>query len=292
MPENNINVQEQQSAPVNKKKGSCALWAAVIAIALGLILLITGYIMYINADKSKYYKFKDYNETFDAAKITDLELDIDWGDLIIEPSSDDRIHVEATDVHESFEGKVSGNKFIIGQKKNKDHFIPFALTFHPMNYDPVVKIMLPANDYDRFVLDMGAGDAKIASVNCSFLDVNCGAGDVNFSDIECSKAEIDCGAGDLHFTGINCSGLLDIDGGAGDILIIDGVLGGMDLDMGVGDFEFKGTMNGDIDADGGVGDITFRLTNPAEDFTKHGGKYKLSIDKGVGETDVIYNAGQ
>jgi hypothetical protein len=53
MPENNINVQEQQSAPVNKKKGSGALWAAVIAIALGLILRITGYSMYINSDKYK-----------------------------------------------------------------------------------------------------------------------------------------------------------------------------------------------------------------------------------------------
>ncbi|MBR6996281.1 MAG: DUF4097 family beta strand repeat protein [Ruminococcus sp.] len=292
MPENNINVQEQQSAPVNKKKGSGALWAAVIAIALGLILLITGYIMYINSDKDKYYKVKDYNEVFDGANVTELELDLDWGDFIIEKSSDDSIHVDATDVSEHFEAKVSGSRFTMGYDSKKNRAIPFGLVFHPMNYKPVVKLMLPDNEYDRFVLDMGAGDAKIASVNCSFLDVNCGAGDVNFSGIECSKAEIDCGAGDLHFTGIDCSGLLDIDGGAGDITIRDAVAGGMDLDMGVGDFEFTGTMNGDIDADGGVGDITFCLTNPAEDFTKHGGKYKLSIDKGVGETDVIYNAGQ
>ncbi len=292
MPENNINVQEQQSAPVNKKKGSGALWAAVIAIALGLILLITGYIMYINSDKDKYYKVKDYNEVFDGAKVTELELDLDWGDLIIEKSSDDSIHVDATDVSEHFEAKVSGSRFTMGYDSKKNRAIPFGLVFHPMNYKPVVKLMLPDNEYDRFILDMGAGDAKIAFVNCSFLDVNCGAGDVNFSGIECSKAEIDCGAGDLNITGIECSGIIDIDGGAGDITIRDAVAGGMDLDQGVGDFDYTGTMNGNIDADGGVGDITFRLTNPASDFYKGSGKYSLTIDSGVGSENIIYNAGQ
>ena len=120
--------------------------------------------------------------------------------------------------------------------------------------------------------------------------MNCGAGELNLSNIRCSSSDIDCGAGQVNITDINCEGLFDIDGGAGDVNI-SGVLGSIDADQGVGEFEFTGTVNGNIDADGGVGEMTFNLTNPAEDFAKNGGKYKLDIDTGVCAANVYYNQG-
>ena len=88
---------------------------------------------------------------------------------------------------------------------------------------------------------------------------------------------------------MDCKEKLDIDGEAGEINILSSTLGGLDLDQGVGQFEFSGTINGNIDADGGIGEMIFRLTNPETDFSKHGGKYKMDIDHGIGSVDVYYN---
>lgn len=287
MSENNIQVQEQAQAPAKKSNGT--LWAALICITVGLILALIGYIMLCNSDMRKYYKCKDYNSSFSSKSVTDLDLDIDWADLIIEKSPDDMIYVDATDVPEDFEASVSGNTFSTDFGANRTNFIPFTTFFGKNRVEPVIILKLPDKDYAKFTMELGAGDNRISGIKCTDLEVDCGAGEVNIDQIECITGKINCGAGEFSITNMNCEGKLDIDGGAGEITITDSVLGGLDLDQGVGEFKFRGTINGDIDADGGVGEIVFDLENPESDFVGSGSKYKLDIDTGIGSKTVNYN---
>lgn len=269
MTENNIGYNDQQNTPVRTKDGSGAVKTAAIIMAVGFILFIAGYIMYLNTDKSKYIKVKDYSNGFDGDKVNDIDLDIGWGKVIIEKNTYDDISVDAEDVPEKFSAEISGDKLTV-KCNTKITKTGSLVSFISRNdYDPVVKIMLPEKDFERISLSLGAGDAVLSGMSCSALEIDCGAGDVTLNDI-------------------TCSGKIDIDGGTGDIDINNAVAGGVDLDLGVGNFDFTGTVNGDIIADGGVGDISFRLTNPAEDFSS-GGKYTLSCDKGIGSIDMVYN---
>lgn len=270
MSESNMNYNEHQDTAVMKKKGGGAVRAGVIIIAVGLILFILGYVMYLNSDKSKYINVKDISEGFDGSQVKDIELDIGWGNLIVEKSTNGDIFIDAKDVPEGYDVGIKGDKFVIKyNEKNGINIEKLVNLMSKKDCEPTVKLMLPEKEYDRFLLNVGAGDANVSGISCSSFTLDCGAGDVDLSDIISADR-------------------IDINGGAGDINVRNTSAGGLDIDIGAGDFDFAGTVNGNIDVDCGVGDVTFRLTNPAEDF-ENGGKYTLSCDKGVGSIDILYN---
>lgn len=285
MSENNTQVQEQ--APAKRSNGS--LWAALICITAGLILALIGFIMLCNTDMKKQYNCIDYTNTLIGESVSNLDLKIEWADLIIEKSSDDEIHIDAKDVPEKFEASVSGDTFRIDFGSKRTNFVPFTTVFGLNRIDPVITLQLPDKDYENFKLKLGAGDNRISGIKCKTLDIDCGAGEVNLSQIDCKSSTVKCGAGEFNITSMNCEGLLNIDGGAGEVNITDTVLGGIDLDQGVGEFNFRGTVNGDIDADGGIGEIVFNLENPESDFVGSNSRYKLDIDTGIGTKTVNYN---
>ena len=285
MYENNNVTQGAQTAPQKKSGGS---WAWLICILVGLILFIIGFSLFKIFGVKSSLNLKDYNESFSASDVRKLDMDIEWADLTVGMSEDDNIHVDAKNVPEDFGAEVKNGTFrtYYTNKKLKVHnLVDF---WNNGKDDTTVNILLPQNEYSSFILELGAGETTVSDIICDKLSVNCGAGEVTFKNIRCSDGEIDCGAGQVNITDINCEGKLDIDGGAGEI-IVSGVLGGIDVDQGVGNFEFTGTVNGNIDADGGVGEMTFRLTNPPDDFYSNGGKYKLDVDTGVGAANVYYN---
>ncbi len=286
MYENN-NMNQGAAAPEKKNGGS---WAWLICILVGLILFVLGFALYKIFGKSSSMKVKDYSESFSVSDVRKLDIDMGWGDLTIVKSEDDNIVVDAKNVPEEFGAEVKNGTFRTFHSKKKFRMVNLFDLWDNDSNETTVKIYLPEKEYSSFALDLGAGETTVSDISCDQLRVNCGAGQLNLSNIRCSSSDIDCGAGQVNITDINCEGLFDIDGGAGDVNI-SGVLGSIDADQGVGEFEFTGTVNGNIDADGGVGEMTFNLTNPAEDFAKNGGKYKLDIDTGVGAANVYYNQG-
>jgi hypothetical protein len=278
-----------QTAPQPEKKHSGVSSAAIICLILGAIIFFTGLILYYNTDTDKYLKLKDYNETFNASDVTKLDLDIHWAKLNITQSSDNNIHVKATDVPEEFSADIKSSTFstTFGERRG---FRKSLYTFLDRSYsfdDAVVEIQLPEKQYQSFYLDIGAGDTALTDIDCDIFELNCGAGKLECNNINCTSGDIDCGAGEVIINNIKCKNKLIVDGGTGKINI-DGTLGGIDLDQGVGEFLFTGTINGDIDADGGVGEMRFDLTNPSSDFGKNG-KYSIDIDTGIGSSSVSYD---
>lgn len=284
MYENNNVTQEVQTASQKKSGGSHA-W--LICILAGLILFIIGFALFRIFGVKNSLHLMDYNESFIASDVKKLDLDIDWADLTVGQSEDDQIHVDAKNVPEGFGAEVKNGTFRTYYTNKKIRVHNLVDFWGSDKDDTTVNILLPKNEYSSFILELGAGETTVSDVICDKFSVDCGAGEVTFNNIMCSGGDIECGAGQVNINNINCEGVLNIDGGAGEILV-SGILGGIDVDQGVGNFEFTGTINGNIDADGGVGEMTFRLTNPPDDFYSNGGKYKLDVDTGVGSANVYY----
>lgn len=279
-------VQTQQ-APQKKSSGGGLVW--LVLVVVGIILLVIGVIIYNVNDRDKYFKLKDIHQTFNSETVTKVDMDIPFGDLNITKSNDKMIHIDAENIPDEFDAKVEGTTFKTSCVRKRIGFITMP-SFHLWgDNNATLNIALPEKVYASFILNMGAGETTASDIECGKFKIDCGAGEVTFTDVTCDNGEIDCGAGQVNINDMDCKEKLDIDGGAGDINVINSTLGGLDLDQGVGQFEFKGTINGNIDADGGVGEMTFRLTNPETDFSKNGGKYKMDIDHGIGSVDVYYN---
>ena len=278
--------QEIQTAPQKKSGGN---WVWITFLLVGVVLLVVGIILFNNTDFKRHGKIKDFSESYSAADVKRLDLDIGWADLTVSKSNDDKIYVEAKNVPEGFTADVKGDTFSTDFDNEKIHFGMLPTWLKNEDYETVVDIKLPEKEYESFVLDLGAGETSVSGFSCGKFRIECGAGEVTFEDIECETGSFDCGAGEVNIKGINCEDKLYINGGAGEVNISSAVLGGIEADQGVGELNFTGTINGDIDIDGGVGEIIVNLTNPESDFVGSGSKYKLDIDTGVGSKTVNYN---
>lgn len=285
MYENSVITPEMQAAPQKKSGGN---WVWITFLVVGLVMLIAGIILYNTTDVTKYVDLKDVSESYSAADVSRLDLNIDWADLTVSKSSDDKIYIDAKNVPESFNAEVRGDTFStsFNEKKLSFHLAPSWLNG---DNNAVIEIKLPEKEYESMVLDLGAGETKLSDMECIRFRVECGAGEVTFNDVKCETGSFECGAGEVNINRIKCSDKLNVDGGAGSVNINSSVIGGLDADQGVGELNFTGTVNGDIDVEGGVGEIVLNLTNPESDFVGSGCKYKMDIETGIGSKTVNYN---
>lgn len=285
MSENNVVMQGAPAAP---KKNNTSTIVFLVMILIGVIVLVVGVVLFKNTDARKSLKLKDYSESYSAAGVKRFDLDISWADLTVSRSSDDNIYVDAKNVPEDFKAGVNGDTFFTDftKKKMSLHMLPSWLSGDESN--TVVEIKLPEQEYESFVLDLGAGEAAVSDINFGKFRVEGGAGEITFENIDCETGSFECGAGEVNIKGMNCMETLYVDGGTGEIDITNSVLGGIKVEQGVGEFNFSGTINGDIDIDGGVGEINVNLTNPESDFVGSGSKYKLDVDTGIGSKSIHY----
>lgn len=276
----------------------------LILFIIGLILAIIGAVFCHNTDLNKYYKTKDYENSFSASSVKNIDFENNVGDVIIKKAPGSDITITAKTVSEDFKAEVTGDTLVINSPKTKHYWLSVPW-FNPENTR--VEIALPEKEYDRLTINGGVGDIELSELKLKTISFETGTGDVKFTDItgedviinngvgdfvinklSCDLFTIDTGTGDIKANGIKCRKVLDIDSGVGDITITDSEAGGLQVDTGTGNTTFKGTINGNIDIDAGVGDVELALTNPETDFGKSG-RYTMTIDKGVGEKEVTYN---
>jgi len=211
----------------------------------------------------KEAKLDNFNRSFTDKSFTEIDADIDWGELKIVPSSDNKVTVDAKDVPDTFKSEIKDGVLIVD-------FNTKSGTVAPRKAKTSVTIKVPSKDYEKLDLDLGAGDTTLEDLSISTIDIDCGAGELNINNIEADET-------------------LDISGGAGSIDISDSITGGLDADLGVGEFNFDGTVNGDIDIECGIGNVDIDLTNPESDFKGSNSKYSLKVDKGLGKFSISYN---
>lgn len=110
------------------------------------------------------------------------------------------------------------------------------------------------------------------------LNIDTGAGTVVINDIRARYLELDQGAGILE---INNSQFdkAEVDGGAGTIKVDNSIFTNLELDTGVGEINFNGQILGNSVIDSGIGEVNLTLA---------GGEnlYELIIDKGIGDFKI------
>ena len=291
-----INANESKKGGIN---------AGLIILLLGMVTTTTGIIMCKNTDMNKYFKTKEYNTSVAADKVANINIESKFGDYTIKKGSGKEITIDAKGVAEDFTAELKGDTLnITSEKKAANFWISFPmLTYQSCK----VEIVLPEKQYDSLIINDGTGDLNLESlkikeivskngtgdkefnnITCDTLNVTNGTGDSKIEDLTCVSCKFSSGTGDVDFDNINCKEEIEVELGTGDTTIENSVCSGFNAEHGTGDFTFSGTVNGDIKIKSGVGDLEVNLTNPETDFGKNG-KYKMSIEKGVGDKEITYN---
>lgn len=269
-----------------KRKSHIGIIIFISMILLGIIVAAAGAIWAYNTDMTKYMKVKSVDETFDAENVKNVSVDYVCGNLIIEKSNDDNIHVYGTNVPEYVEFDLNENGFEVKSVEHNGKVFWENLQVFNWNFDRnnngTLTVSLPQKSYDRFVLNLGAGKTDI-------------------SDISCKNSEIDMGAGQTTVTNLSVSEFIDIDCGVGQVNFNNGYFGSADIDCGVGEFNFTGMLKGKTDIDCGVGACNFNIFGNKSDYTFTGdnygershsgtsGKYIIDVDSGVGEVNFSFS---
>ena len=110
------------------------------------------------------------------------------------------------------------------------------------------------------------------------LEIDAGAGKVLISDISVNKLDLNQGAGIIKISNSDFN-FIDIDGGAGEITINNSVLNNLVLDSGVGAVKINSKILGNSEISSGVGEVILNLRGSKED-------YFLNLEKGLGSITI------
>lgn len=144
--------------------------------------------------------------------------------------------------------------------------------------DGVLKIVDEAksnSDYTNPILTLYVPNGAVFDD----VDIETGAAKMTVDTLSASLVELKLGAGDVRFESLNASAEVDIEGGAGQITIVNGTLNDLSLEMGMGELNLTAAVLGDSDLKFGVGEYNVILIGSKDD-------YKVDIEKGIGSITV------
>lgn len=197
------------------------------------------------------------NETFPAESIKELEMDLYYGNIIIEDSGSENITVsiDAPKRH-SYKCKVSGDTMVLDETtKTWRHIINRNFT------KPEVIIGIPeGKKFDQVELVFSAGKVTLdhsLTGKSVFLEVD--AGQLTAEMVTAEELELETGAGEF--------------------ILKDFITDSLSVDCGVGNMEIKGKAVEEADLTCGVGNILLNLTGKPED-------YNYDISCGVGSIEI------
>lgn len=107
------------------------------------------------------------------------------------------------------------------------------------------------------------------------LNIDSGAGTVIIDGLSFVSIDLNLGAGSTKVKGITCSSA-DIDTGAGELIIDKGNINNLDLNMGVGDVNISGILTGNNKIDTGIGALNLNLSDSSNNYT-------FKVEKGIGK---------
>ena len=110
------------------------------------------------------------------------------------------------------------------------------------------------------------------------LDIDHGAGKLIITDINVNYFELDQGAGKVEISNVSFLNT-NIDGGFGSTFISSSTLRNLELDMGIGKVEINADIKGNSTISCGIGELILDLLGNKDD-------YQVIVDKGVGSVKV------
>lgn len=245
----------------------CLIFSGSV-IAIGLILCISGSIigggrLFIDAvtdgrfSFGKYYRpisagsLKDINEEF--SDITDISLEIAYGELIFDTYEGDVVKVDAANVRNKFKCSKNGGELVISDGNYRKYY---------SNYHPYITVLVPESKLNEVDINIGAGYINVNNLYTKDLAVNVGAGDFTGESFNVDSSDIKVAAGSLVIDDINSNE--------------------MELDCGVGSVSIIGNINNDIEVKCAMGSIVLELD-------KEESYYNYNVSCGMGSVSIEDN---
>ncbi len=210
-------------------------------------------------------------ERWDADQIRKLDLEFDFGNLMIVPADGNEIEMEVRyrseweKYHRSISWKQEDETLMIEDKVDRKIF----RLFHHGKDDAELILRIPRDkEFDELKLEIGVAEAEVsldACLSAVEMKLSIGAGELLGSAregipvLKAQELDLDLGAGSAALSGIEA--------------------GSLNAECGAGELDLTRVSAEDIDIDSGVGSVTLEMTGKKE-------YYNYSIECGIGEVQI------
>lgn len=207
-----------------------------LALALCMLLALSGCVVKTGTKEVKLHK-----GSLDTA-FTALELDIDVGDVVVEPG--DRFYVKYALCHEP---EIETNDGVLTIREKAEEHWWENIHFGKSN-QPFVMVTVPA-------------DAEIRGI-----DVTVDVGDVKVTKLEVGALDLKSDVGDLDVQSVTVGFTAALSSDVGNIDCSEMTVGSaLSLETDTGDISFAGSAAA-LDAESDVGSVTLALSGAAADW--------------------------
>lgn len=114
------------------------------------------------------------------------------------------------------------------------------------------------------------------------IDIEVGLGKNNIELLNANNIKLELGAGNMTINNINAYTNFEVDGGSGEINIMNANVSNMEIDMGVGLTTFEGTLKGNNKIEAGIGELRINLKDSIDN-------YRFDVNKAIGSIKVNNN---
>lgn len=267
-----------------KRVSKIFLGIACTCIGIGIVLTLIGIAM---GGRAISRADNNYSYTFEAEGIQSINLDVEYGHVIIEEGDDFRADVYNV-VEDGFEGYVDGETWYLKQSESFGDTInffgldlPFSFGwFGNDDYSPKIVITVPS-DY-------------IAKN----LEIDLGTGEIEVDELNTENANFEIGAGSMEVRRLNVTEKINCEVGVGELIVKKLQANEADFECGAGSMRITGEVLGDLYADCGMGEIQLDLNGDEEDYNYdvscgvgdiklNGHHYSFSADDTIRNEDAI-----
>lgn len=237
----------------------------VIMISLGVVLFITGAILFAFGIGTKNIKTESFTESITSSEeIVEVKVKNSVGDITVKNGSE--FSIECKDII----------------RDNLDY--SFENGVFELEYD-----------MDKLADFISLGNIKKASSDGKIVvtipqkviknvDISDGVGKFELNGFEIGSGKIDAGVGNFNVKNCTFGDGFSFKTGVGELEVSYCSLGNISIKNGVGHTAFKYCKaNGNIDIKNGVGQVEMTLE-------EHKDKFDIDIDNGIGKADVTNNS--
>lgn len=227
--------------------------------------------------KNNEYILTGENSNMEKGDIKNLDIDVDYGKLIIKTDDVDEIKIDTKNIITNrFRWEQSGDTLKIKYGG--------GFSFFTWKSNSEITITFPKDmTFDKANIKNGAGETNVNNITADDIRMKNGAGELKFKDISAKDIlYLENGAGAAKMENIDC-GKLDLNGGVGEITAKNAVCSQLKLENGIGAFTYEGEINGNADIDNGIGEVRMTVYGVSSD-------YGFDVDSGIGQVRVNGNA--
>lgn len=253
----------------------------IALIVVSLIFGIGGNVMYTRAGTNSVDEIQQSVDDFENIDISKFSGTINFVE-------GNKFEVAARNVSDEFESTSENGTLKIQGGSVGD----FMLNRFGRNRNPQITITMPrGTDAGKVVIDLGAGDLNIDTLNAEEFILKAGASDVNISELFAEKCEIEGGVGEVQIYGgeiRDCT----VRSGVGEVEVNALLLGNCKLSNGVGEIRASipaSILDYYIVINKGLGDIEIDGDTVSNgNYGTKGADNTITVDTGVGEVDLEF----